>query len=190
MICVPIRSKRFMIFSRASSSSLLGLEAPVEVDALGRHRARADHPRGPRRRALDVAADAGRVLAVEDALGRHRAERPGQAAHLLVAPGGEPLLLLERLVMTERAAAPADREPRRLRALHVDVRGDRVAGLVDRDGAGLLRHVLAVDGRARLDGGHRVDDVVPAEALAPVVVRDRQRHRAHLLDHRRASSRS
>ena len=102
MICVPICSKRFMIFSRASSSSSWSRTGPSSVDALRRHRARADHPRGAGRRALDVAADAGRVLAVEDPLGRHRAERPGQAAHLLVAPRAEALLLLERLMMAER----------------------------------------------------------------------------------------
>src|SRR5206468_5399821 len=84
---------------------------------LGAHGARADHPRRAGCRALDVAADSGRVLAVEHALGRHRPERPDQLRDLLVAPGGEPLLLLERLVMAERGAAASDREPRRLRLL-------------------------------------------------------------------------
>ena len=55
---------------------------------------------------------------------------------------------------------------RRLGALHVDVRGDGVAGLVDRDRARLLGHVLDADRRARLDRRHRVDDVAPSRTRA------------------------
>ena len=58
-----------------------------------------------RGRALHVAADAGRVLAVEDPLGRHRAEAPHELGHLLALPRAEALLLLERLVVAERLAA-------------------------------------------------------------------------------------
>ena len=79
-----------------------------------RHRRSADHVRRPPGRALDVAADAVRVLAVEDALRGHRAERPDERADLLVAPAREALLLLERLMVSERLAAPADRDARRL----------------------------------------------------------------------------
>ena len=75
-------------------------------------------------------------------------------------------------MVAERAAARADRETRRLGALHVDVAATAWPGLVDRDRARLLGDVLDVDGRARLDRGHRLDDVVPAEALAPVGVRE------------------
>ena len=59
---------------------VLGLVVAAQVDVLGRHPAGADHPGRAVGRRLDVAADAGRVLAVEDALGRHRAERPDRAA--------------------------------------------------------------------------------------------------------------
>ena len=51
---------------------------------------------------MDVAADTGRVLAVED---RSAAIAPSdqiEPSELLVAPGAEPLLLLERLVVAER----------------------------------------------------------------------------------------
>ena len=157
----------------------------VRVQRLGRHAAGADHPRRAGRRALDVAADAGRVLPVEDALRCHRAEGPDQLRHLLRAPGAEALLLLARLVVAERRAAPLDREAGRFRALQVDVRGGRVAGLVDRDRPRLLGNVLGADRRSRLDGRHRLDDVLPGEGEAPVVVGDRQRHRADLLDHGR-----
>ena len=58
-------------------------------------------------------------------------------------------------------------------------------GLVDRDRARLRGDVLDPDRRARLDRRHRLDEVVPAEAVAVVVVRVRERHRADLLDHRR-----
>ncbi len=100
-------------------------------------------------------------------------------------PRGEALLLLESLVVPERAATTPDREAGRLRALHVHVRRDSVPGLVDRDGTRFLGDVLDVDRGAGLDRRHRVDDVAPPEALPPVVVRDGQRHRADLLDHRR-----
>ena len=135
----------------------------VQLRLLGRHAAHADHPGRAGGRALDVAADAGRALAVEDALSGHRAKRPDQLRHLLGEPGAEALLLLARLVVAERRAALADREARRLGALHVDVGGGRVAGLVQRHRAGLLGDVLGADRRARLDGRHRLDDVGPAE---------------------------
>src|SRR4051812_11534986 len=78
---------------------LVGLEVPaVEVDRLRPHRVDADHERGATRRALHVAADARGVLAVEDVLGGHRAQRPDELADLLVAPAREALLLLDRLV--------------------------------------------------------------------------------------------
>ena len=67
------------------------------------------------------------VLAVEDVLGGHRAEHVDQVAHRLAVPLAEALLLLERLVMAERAAAHPDREPARLEVGPVDVRGRRVA---------------------------------------------------------------
>src|SRR5690242_12125165 len=107
----------------------------VDLDTLGAHARRADHPRGCRGRGMEVAADAARRLAVEDALGRHRAETPDDQPDLLAAEARETLLLLERLVVTQRSAAHADRDSRRLAALHVDVRGDCVARLVDRDRA-------------------------------------------------------
>ena len=43
------------------------------------------------------------------------------SADLLAAEPAEALLLLEGLVMAERAAAHSDRQARRLAALHVDV---------------------------------------------------------------------
>ncbi len=162
-ICVPIRWKRFITRSRASSSDSSSQRSSTNSGAIA---ARTDHPGGPVGRGLDVAADAGRVLAVEDALGRHRTERPDQPRHLLAAPGREPLFLLHRHVVAERAAAAANRQPRRLGALQVRVRGDCVAGLVDRDRARLLGDVLDVDRRAGLDRRHRLDEVVPAERLA------------------------
>src|SRR5204863_826330 len=157
----------------------------VPVGLLGRHAAGPDHPGRAGRRALYVTADAGRVLAVEDALCGHRPERPDQLRQLLGAPGAEALLFLARLVVAERGPAAADREPGRLGALHVDVRSCGMPGLMDRYCTRLLRHVVGADRRARLDGGHRLDDVGPAERHAAVVVRDRERHRADLLDHRR-----
>ena len=60
-----------------------------------------------------------------------------------------------------------------------------MAGLVDRDRARLGGDVLDAHGGARLDRRHRLDDVLPAELHAPLGVRERQRHRADLLDHRR-----
>ena len=54
---------------------LLGLADPRrDVERLRAHRGAADHQRRPRRHAGDVAADAVRVLAVDDALRCHRAE--------------------------------------------------------------------------------------------------------------------
>src|SRR5207302_3722972 len=112
---------------------LLAAEASaVEVDRLGAHAAHADHPGGAGGRALDVAADAGRVLAVEDMLGRHRPERPDELADFLVPPRRETLLLLDRLVVAERPAALADRQAGREDVLHVDVRRRCVAGFMDR----------------------------------------------------------
>ena len=143
---------------------VLGRPRAVELDRLGPHAAHADHPGGARGRALDVAADPGRVLAVEDVLGRHRPERPDQLADLLVAPAREALLLLDRLVVAQRAAALADRQAGGEHVGHVDVRGDGVAGLVDRHRAGLVGDVVDALRGARLDRRHRLDDVVPVEA--------------------------
>src|SRR5512133_3844763 len=76
------------------------------------------------------AAPTTRRLAVEDALRGHRPQAPDQRRHLVGAPLAEALHLLGRLVMAQRFAAHADRDPGRLRALHVDVAGRGVAGLV------------------------------------------------------------
>ena len=95
---------------------------------------RADHPGRLRRGRHDVAADTDRVLAVEHTLGGHRAEAPDEPREHLRLEAAEALLLLERLMVTERAAAHADREPRRLRPLQVGVTGGGVTRLVDRDG--------------------------------------------------------
>ena len=89
-------------------------------------------------------------------------------------------------MVAERGATALDRETGRLGALHVVVGSCRVPGLVDRDRARLLGDVLRADRGAGLDGRHRLDDVLPAERATAVVVGDRQRHRADLLDHRRA----
>ncbi len=60
-----------------------------------------------------------------------------------------------------------------------------MAGLVDRGRALLVRRVVLADRDARLDGRHRLDDVVPVERRAALGVRVGQRHRADLVDHRR-----
>ena len=157
----------------------------VQIDALRTHACRPDHRRRARGRVLEIAADAARGLTVEDLLRRHRAEHVHEIAHRLAVPLAEALLLLERLMVAERAAAHPDREPARLEVGPVDVRGRRVAGLVDRDGARLVLDVAHADRGARLDRGHRVDEMLPVEREASLVVRVRQRHRADLLDHRR-----
>ena len=114
-------------------------------------------------RRLEVAADADRVLAVEDELGGHRADGVDQLAEHPALEGAEALLLLERLVVAEAAAAHLDREAARLDLGHVDVSGGSVAGLVDRDGARVGVVVVDVDGGSGLDHGHRVDEVLPGE---------------------------
>jgi hypothetical protein len=68
--------------------------------------------RGLRGDAQDVATHAVRVLAVEDPLGGHRAERPHEASELLAAEAAEALLLLERLVMAQSSSPHPDGEPR------------------------------------------------------------------------------
>ena len=65
-------------------------------------------------RRLQVAADADRVLAVEDELGGHRPDDVDQLAEHPALEGAEALLLLEGLVVAEAAAAHLDREPARL----------------------------------------------------------------------------
>ena len=164
--------------------ALLG-DAPAQVERLGAHAAHADHARGDPGGALDVAAHAVGVLAVEDVLGGHGAERPDEVADVLVAPAREALLLLDRLVVSQRAAAHADRQPRGEDVVHVDVAGHGVTGLVDGDRAALLVDVVHADRGARLDRRHRLDDVLAVELLARLGVRVGQRHRAHLLDHGR-----
>ena len=182
MIVLPIRASRLRTASSCSSRD----RAAVDVDALGAHRPEPDHRRRDRGRASDVAADALAVLAVEDVLGRHRAESHRQAAHPAAAEAIEALLLLHALVVPERAAALADRQPRREHVLlHVDVAGGGVSRLVDGDRSRLLLDVVDVLGGAGLDGRHRLDDVEPAEPPAALGVGDRERHRAALLDHRR-----
>ena len=58
---------------------LVGERLALEVDRERRHAGGADHAgRGPRG-ALEIAADAVRVLAVEGELGRHAAEAPRSA---------------------------------------------------------------------------------------------------------------
>ena len=87
-------------------------------------------------------------------------------------------------MVPERAAANADGDPGRLGALHEDVRGG-VAGLVDRDrlvSSGTYSTLTAVPDSTVVIA---LDDVVPAEALA-AGMGERERHRADLLDHRRA----
>ena len=96
---------------------------------------------------MQVAADADRVLAVEDELGRHRADGVDQLAEHPALEGAEALLLLERLVVAEALAAHLDREAARLDLGHVDVRSGRVTGLVDRDRARVGLGVLDVDRR-------------------------------------------
>ena len=141
----------------------------------------------PWSRAVDVAADAGRVLAVEDVLGGHRAEASRSACRSPRSARREALLVLAS-PGGGRASRPAlaDRQPRGQDVLHVQVRRRR---------------------RARPRGSRRrasprrtysTPDAVPVstvviastmsaqlEHLAPVGVRVGQRHRAHLLDHRR-----
>jgi hypothetical protein len=75
--------------------ALLG-HAPAQVERLGAHAAHAHHARRDPGGALDVAAHAVGVLAVEDVLGGHGAERPHEVADVLVAPAREALLLLDR----------------------------------------------------------------------------------------------
>ena len=87
--------------------------------------------------------------------------------------------------MAERLAAHADRDPGRLRALHVDVAGRGVAGLVQSDRPRVLLGILDVDGGPGLDRRHGLEDVGGVESLAAVCMRIGQRHRADLLDHRR-----
>src|SRR5581483_11240911 len=87
---------------------------PLEVERGRRHAGRADHERGAPGRRLEVAADADGVLAEEDDLGGHRAERVDQVAEELALEGAEALLLLEEHVVAERAAAHLDREAARL----------------------------------------------------------------------------
>jgi len=118
-------------------------------------------------------------------LGGHRAECPDQPRHLVRAEAAEALLLLERLVVAERVSSAADRQTSRLGALHIDVAGHSVSRLVDRHCTRLFGDVLDLDRHARLDRGHRLDDVLPREALAAVGVRIGERHRADLLDHGR-----
>ena len=164
----------------------LGVRDPVgQVDALGRHGGEADHAPGQPRDRADVAAHPGRVLAVEDDLGGHRAQDVDQAPEHLRAPVGEALLDLHRPVVAAGGPALADRQARRHQVLVVEVRAHRVAGLVDRGRALLVRRVLLADGHARLDGRHRLDDVLPRERRAAVGVGVGQRQRAHLVDHRR-----
>ena len=119
-------------------------------------------------------------------LGRHRAERHDQRSHHVVAEVREPLVLLHALVVAERASALADREPGREDILlEIYVACGSVAGLVDRDSSRLLLDVLDVLRRPRLDCRHRLDDVAPSKPPAALGMRNRQRHRAALLDHRR-----
>ena len=157
MMWMPISSKRRMISVRCSSagSRLRGWPfRRVKPSSSTRSGPMPDAPTMHAAAAVtdeEVAADAVRVLAVEDALGRHRAEAPDDQADLLAAETAEALLLLERLVVAERAAAHADRQARRLAALHVDVAGDRVTGFVDRDRARLAGHVVDADRGARLE---------------------------------------
>ena len=97
------------------------------------------------------------------------------------------LFLLDHPVVAADAlvAALLDREPRRLAPGQVDVAGDRVAGLVDRDRAALHRDVLepiAVPASSVVTASTRSSQ---SNAGAAGVVRDRQRHRDRLLDHRR-----
>ncbi len=161
MIWSPIRSNRRRTSSRAS---LLGLAvARRHLERLRAHRRAADHPGRPPRDALDVAADAARVLAVEDALGRHRAERVDDVREHLVLEREHPVFLLDHPVVATGLAALLDRETRRLGALHVEVTGDCVPGLVDRDGALLDPDVLGADRRAGVERRQRLDEVVPAE---------------------------
>ena len=137
-------------------------------------------------RVLEVAADAARRLAVEDVLCSHRAEHVDEVAHRLAVPLAEALLLLERLVVAERAAAHPDREPARLEVGTVDVRGRRRAR---------PRGSRPRASRARRSGrrsrcrtrsrSSRRRDAATSKASCALVVRVRQRHRADLLDHRR-----
>ncbi len=117
-------------------------------------------------------------------LGGHRAERPDQVADLLGAPLAEAVLDPHGLVVAARGAALADREARGEQVLLVEVAADRVAGLVDRGRALLVLRIGLADRDARLDGGHRLDEVGPGELVAAVRVRVGQRHRADLVDHR------
>ena len=185
MICVPSFSKRCMMRSCSSLAALAVLDAVGEVDRRRAHARVADHPDRVRRRRVDVAADPGRRLVVEDVLGRHRAEAPDQAGDLLGAPFDEAVLDPHRLVVAARVAALADREPRREHVVGVEVRAHGVAGLVDGDRALLVLGVGLADGHAGLDRRHRLEQVLPLERLAAVGVRVGQRHRADLVDHRR-----
>ena len=70
-------------------------------------------------------------------------------------------------MVSERLAAPADRDARRLHAGHVHVSCDGVARLVDRDRPGLGGDVLDVLRGPGLDGRHRLDEVLQANRSRP-----------------------
>jgi hypothetical protein len=117
-----------------------GLDAR-QLDPQRAHARGADHRRDACGRVLEIAADAARGLAVEDVLRRHGAEHVHEVAHRLALPLAETLLLLERLMVAERAAAHLDREPARLEV--GPVRAPRVrprvgAGLIWRPGFNLV----------------------------------------------------
>src|SRR5262249_56668389 len=109
----------------------------VQLERLRRHAGGADHEAGAPGRGLEVAADADGVLAEEDELGGHRADRVDQVVEELTLESAEALLLLEELVMAERAAAHLDREAAGLDLRAVDVGRGGVARLVQGDGARL-----------------------------------------------------
>ena len=101
-----------MIWSRFSSAAALVVRTTFPFVVPASSRRSGAMPQAPTiqaargGRALDVAADASRVLAVEDPLGGHGSERPDQLRDLLRAPGAEALLLLARLVVAEGGSAP------------------------------------------------------------------------------------
>ena len=88
------------------------------VERLRPHRGGADHPRRLGGDRHHVPADAGRVLVVEDALGRHRTEAPDELSEHLALEPGEALFLLPGLVVPAGVAPAPDRQARRLEVLH------------------------------------------------------------------------
>src|ERR1700740_3703910 len=102
---------------------------------MGRQRIRShapnpDHHRGELRRLDQVLADSGGVLAVENTLGRDRAEPVPELAGRLRTELGKLLFLADRAVMAGGAGPRLDRQPYRDLVGEEVARGDRMTQLV------------------------------------------------------------